>query len=142
MSDESIFELNKSLNLHIPSELVEELRIAGFVSLNDVLQKDSFSVIMEENQENHHILEQLQAHANLSVISSNYETNNNLIEQGFDSVTAIGTASKEDFIEQTKEKITEEQALKLHVAARVQVATYKQALSGHLRQRQPDSTDT
>jgi hypothetical protein len=78
------------------------------------------------------IVNQLDAHANLNLLSQNVVNNNRLIDKGFDSIVAVARATRQSFVRATRRYFGDFGAAQLHVTAAAQ-ANAIQNIDGGIR---------
>lgn len=124
-------DLQTTLQMQFPQQLVGHLAGAGIRTLADVravgglAHLENLPIPLEDPS-----VEALQAHANLSVLSSDLAQNQYLIEQGFRNVRAIASTPRAEFVRGMHERLGDLQAAKLHVKAGAQLQVLNNTLMG------------
>jgi hypothetical protein len=110
-----IEELNETLQMELPQELLARLEEENICTVDDVRKAGGICEL--ENlpiATDHPAVRTIEAHANLSVMSSDTELNEALIENGFDSIITIANTPQNDFVGAMPEQIGREKALQIH----------------------------
>ncbi|MCB1985019.1 MAG: peptidoglycan-binding protein [Burkholderiales bacterium] len=108
-------ELNESLQLQLPDELLARLREENIRSVDDIRRAGGISEITDLPVEMGHVtVRTLESHASLSVLSENAELNNHLIGKGYCNIAAIARTPEQEFVAALTEKIGDEKAIELY----------------------------
>src|SRR5260370_4535271 len=127
----TLSELATTLRLKFPQQLLPVLAKHGISSLVDIREAGGISHIEGlPVAAAPSAVPTLEAHANLTTLSSDVQFNNALIERGYTSIDAIANASRADFISAVGERIGDVQAAKAYVAARAQTRYLDNVLAG------------
>ncbi len=116
-------ELNAVSQVQLPQNLLTFLAQRNITTLADVRKAGGVSSLaglpMAADSESVRMLE---AHANLSMLSSDVKANAQMIAKGYDSISAVATASRPTFVGNLHTEIGDVQAAKYQVMARAQMA--------------------
>ncbi|MCQ3976648.1 MAG: hypothetical protein DPW09_24715, partial [Anaerolineae bacterium] len=131
--DTTVDELAAHLQLELPDTLRRQLAEQNITTLANLLQARHHTTGGEVAiAANGHIplLQRLEAHANLSILPTDAETDTVLISQGYDSITSIVQTPRETFIAATAGQIGTEQAGQIHQVAQAQTAFLNNIITG------------
>ncbi|MDJ0570315.1 MAG: hypothetical protein QNJ53_14910 [Pleurocapsa sp. MO_192.B19] len=124
-------ELTQVLNLELPQGLGEFLAEANIQSLADIRKAGGISQL--ENlpvATDNETVRLLDAHANLSLLSSNLEINTKLIAKGYPNIQAIAATPRTNFVANLYEDIGDAEATSLSISARAQTAIAGNLIAG------------
>jgi hypothetical protein len=113
----SVAELATTLQIEVPGQLLAALGEQGIHTLADIRTAGGIGRI-EGLQAPPAVVETLDAHANLSIVSSDVRANAALIEKGYTSLARIARAAPADFVFATHETLGDFKAAQLQVQAR------------------------
>jgi hypothetical protein len=113
------------------SDLARVLHERGLHNMTDILRNGGLGDLEDiESAE----AERLEAHARLSVLSSDTELNTALIDRGYTGPLTIAEASRAAFVTELAPRIGDYQAIKLKMRAEAQVKTLNNILVGLRRE--------
>src|SRR6266567_1551033 len=127
----ALSELATILKLNLPQQLLPTLAKQGIHSLEDIRmaggirQLAGLPVAADDPA-----VRMLEAHANLSVLSSDAQFNTTLIANGFTSPAAIAATSLKDFVSAVGDQVGDLRAAQAHVMARAQTDFLNNVLTG------------
>lgn len=107
-----IEELNETLQMELPQELLARLEEENICTIDDIRKTGGICEL--ENlpvATDHPAVRTIEAHANLSVMSSDTALNEALIKNGLDSIVTIANTPQDDFVGAMPEQISREKAL-------------------------------
>jgi hypothetical protein len=131
--DTTVDELAAQLQLELPDMLRRQLAEQNITTLATLLQvrhpSTGGEVAIAANGHTP-LLQRLEAHANLSILPTDAETDATLINQGYDSITSIAQTPRETFMGATAGQIGNEQAGQIHAVAQAQTAFLNNVITG------------
>ncbi|MCI0723916.1 MAG: peptidoglycan-binding protein, partial [Acidobacteria bacterium] len=114
-------ELNETLRLELPPELSSFLEEHEIHTLDDIRRAGGIGHLEGlPVAADHRGVRALEAHANLSVLSSEVNVNHTLIGNGFDSLAAIAKTPQPLFVSANQEQLDSLQVTQLHDTANAQ----------------------
>lgn len=132
ISNPTLAELAHKIGLENQSGLIKALGDQGISTLEDVRKAGGIGNLKNlAGVPNNSAVKILEAHANLSVLSSDWEVNAKLIEKGFTSIDAIARIPTDFFIEITRSELDGHEAAQLHREARAKTAVLDNILTIH-----------
>jgi hypothetical protein len=124
-------ELATTLKLNLPQQLLPTLAKQGIHSLENIRMAggirhlEGLPVAADDPA-----VRMLEAHANLSVLSSDAQFNTALIAKGFTSPAAIAATSLKNFVSAVGDQVGDLRAAQAHVKARAQTHFLNNVLTG------------
>lgn len=132
-SSPRLAELGPTIGMDLPAPLVQALGEHGIHTLADARRTGGLSLLEGLPVDpGHPAVQALEAHANLSILSSDLKLNTALIGQGYTSVAAIAQVARSDFVTSFHEQLGDYMAAELHVRAQAQSTLLDNALAGAL----------
>jgi hypothetical protein len=126
-----LHQLAEDLQLTLPQGLLTKLEANGIRTLADIRKAGGLGRLEDlPVPADHPKVRLLEAHANLSVLSSDYRANAALIERGFDGLTAIASKSRAGFIRQVREEMGAADAVRLYEMAKAEAHYLDNVLMG------------
>lgn len=120
-SSPAVGELANILDLRLPPALLPFLAKKGIHTLADIRKAGGVSRLEGLTvRTDHPAVQNLDAHARLSGLSSDLELNTSLINKGFTSMAAIAKAPRSEFIALASERLGDFKSAQMHVVARAQ----------------------
>lgn len=125
-------EVAQKSKLKIPKPLLDTLAQSGIRTLTDVRRQGGLGHLHDlPISADDPAVQLLDAHANLSMISSDIELNDRLIvDKGFKSIGAIARAPREKFVAAAYEEAGHFKAAQMHVKAKAQTRFLSNVLMG------------
>lgn len=127
----AIGELNEQLDLQMPDELNQFFKERKINTLTDIRRTGGLSRMegLPLTLDNP-VIATLEAHANLSAVSSNIAANAALVKQGYSSVHAIAQVPRSEFVTIAQPVIGDFKAAQTQVMARAQTQLATQIMTG------------
>jgi hypothetical protein len=117
----TLTELATTLQLKLPQQLLPTLAKHGIRSLADIREAGGISHLEGlPVAADHTAVQTLEAHANLSLLSSDVPTNAMLIDKGYTSIRKIAETPRSQFISVARDHLGDFKAAQMHVQARAQ----------------------
>jgi hypothetical protein len=113
----------------LPPALLATLDKSGITTLRDILAAGGVRRI-ESLPTDDPALNGLEAHANLSILPSNVQTNARLLERGYTNSVAIARRTRTEFLTSVAGALPDAQAEQVHRAAQAQTALLSNVLAG------------
>ena len=127
----SLQELDTTLQLQLPPELLAHLADKGIQDLKDIREAGGISRIKGlPVSPDHPAVRALEAHASLSTLSADVHVNNKLIKQGYTSASAIASVPRTNFVSFAHTDLGDFKAAQLQVVSQAQTQFLSNVVTG------------
>ncbi|MBV6447992.1 neuraminidase-like domain-containing protein [Nitrosomonas sp.] len=123
-------ELASTLQLELPSGLLSFLSDQRILTLRDIRKSGGIRRLKGLPSPDHPAIRLLEAHADLTGISADIRLNASLIDKGYNSVLAVASAPRTDFVSAIHGQAGDFNSAKLQVVARAQTHFLDNVLTG------------